>query len=116
MDDQARRAGQNQALFAQVNDRVRELNEVFDTFTPYGSWACECADIGCMEQIELTLGEYEALRAQPGRFAVAPGDAHVVPEVEDVVAKTDRYWVVEKRGEAKQAALQARRRSTSKAS
>jgi hypothetical protein len=116
MDEQERRAGENQALFAQVNDRIRELNEVFDTFTPYGSWACECAHIGCMEYIELTLGEYEALRAQPARFAIAPGDAHVVPEVEDVVEKTDRYWVVEKRGEAKRAAVQARHRRTTEAS
>jgi hypothetical protein len=107
MDEQERRAAENQVLFAQVNDRARELNEAFDPLTPYGSWTCECAELECAQPIELTLAEYEALRAQPARFAVAPHEAHVVSELEDIVEKTDRYWVVEKRGEAKQVAVRA---------
>jgi hypothetical protein len=39
-------------------------------------------------------GKYEAVRANPRRFAIVPG--HEIPEVEDVVARNDRYIVVAK--------------------
>jgi hypothetical protein len=53
-----------------------------------------------VERITLTLDEYEGLRAEPNTFAVAPSEGHVFPEVESVVAQTERYWVVEKIGAA----------------
>jgi hypothetical protein len=40
------------------------------------------------------------LRADGTRFAVAPDEAHVFPEVEHVVERNERYWVVEKVGVA----------------
>jgi hypothetical protein len=94
------RAARNQSLFREVNERVAELNQMFDELTPYGSWACECANVDCMEQLPMTLGEYEELRKVPTRFAVLPSEEHLVAEVEAVVEKTDRYWVVEKVGKA----------------
>jgi hypothetical protein len=103
--EHARRAAENQALFRQVNERIKELNEVFDQLTPYASWACECANLGCIERIELTLAEYEELRAIPTRFAVAPDETHVVEGVERVVQQTGSYWVVEKVGEAAERAI-----------
>ena len=45
------------------------------------------------------------MRANARRFAVAPGAAHVFPEVEDVVVETERYWIVEKRGPAGEEAV-----------
>ena len=42
----------------------------------------------------------EAAAATPTYFAVAPNDLHVVPEVEQIVGKPDRYWIVEKVGTA----------------
>jgi hypothetical protein len=98
--ERARRAAENQALFRSVNDRVAELNKTFEDFTPYGSWTCECANVRCIERIDMTLAEYEALRSHPRRFAVATDDGHVVPEAERVVERTERYWVVEKVGVA----------------
>jgi hypothetical protein len=98
--EHARRAAENQSLFRQVNERIKELNAVFDQLTPYASWACECANLGCIERIELTLAEYEELRGYPTRFAVAPDETHLVQGVERVVHQTGRYWVVEKVGEA----------------
>lgn len=97
---QGERAARNQSLFREVNERVALLNEMFEELTPYGSWACECASVDCLERIPMTLGEYEALRESPIRFAVLPSEAHVIPEVEHVVEKTERYWVVEKTGTA----------------
>ena len=105
------RIGSNQALFRSVNERIEELNEAFDAFTPYGAWVCECHRLGCVEQLQLTLGEYEQVRAVPERFLVAPGEAHVDRAVERVVAQSDRYWLVEKRGAAAAAARELDERS-----
>jgi hypothetical protein len=94
------RAAKNQSLFRDVNERVADLNEAFGSIRPIGEFVCECADQTCVEQIGLTIDEYEALRERAERFAVAPSDEHVFPHVENVVEKSDRYWVVEKFGEA----------------
>jgi hypothetical protein len=97
---QDERAARNQSLFREVNEQLASLNQTFEQLTPYGSWACECASTQCLEQIPMTLGEYGALRTDPTHFAVVPGDVHVLPEVERIVEKNDRYWVVEKIGTA----------------
>lgn len=108
--DQERRGAENQAMFREVNDRIEELNRHFDLFTPYGSWACECARLDCVERIDMTLGEYEELRQAPERFAVAPSDAHVFVDFERVVVKNERYWVVEKIGVAAERAAELHHR------
>jgi hypothetical protein len=46
----------------------------------------------------MTLVEYEAVRAEPTRFAIVPG--HEQPEIETIVERHDpTYLVVEKREE-----------------
>src|SRR5687767_9684937 len=95
-----RRAAENQSLFREVNERLQELNDTFTAFTPYGDCACECADTACMERLPMTLAEYEQLRATPTHFAVMPDDRHVFFDVERVVERNERYWVVEKLGAA----------------
>jgi hypothetical protein len=95
---QDERAARNQDLFRQVNDRVKEVNEDFEVTE--GEWVCECADTACVERISLTMDEYVALRGTPTRFAVAPTESHVFFEVENVVEQTERFWVVEKIGQA----------------
>jgi hypothetical protein len=94
------RAARNQALFRQVNERIETLNESFGVVIPMGEWVCECADEACAVPVELTIDEYEAVRAYGNRFVVAPADEHVVPDVELVVMRDERYWVVEKFGES----------------
>jgi hypothetical protein len=105
--DRETRAGENQVLFREVNERIDELNEAFRDFSAYGSWVCECANETCVERIELTLAEYGGVRAVPERFAVKPGESHVWPDIERVVEKHDRYWVVEKTGDAARIAAEA---------
>jgi hypothetical protein len=90
--------GRTQALFRDVNERVREINDAFSGLVPLGEWICECADQSCAERIALTPEEYEAVRSKPTWFAVAPGDVHVFAAIEEVVARYDRYWIVEKEG------------------
>src|SRR3954447_8794136 len=91
------RAARNQTLYREVNERIEGLNEAFaDTLDLDGAWVCECADENCAEPMEMTLDEYERVRAHPNRFAVLHG--HVYPEVEDVVEERERYVIVSKLG------------------
>jgi len=48
----------------------------------------------------LSAQDYETVRQNGARFVVAPGDEHVWPDVENVTERNERYWVVEKLGEA----------------
>jgi hypothetical protein len=99
-EDLGSRAAQNQSLFREINERVKELNEGFSMVLPVGEWICECADDTCVERIELSAAEYEAVRIDGTHFLVAPGDEHVLFDVERVSQRTDRYWVVEAFGAA----------------
>ncbi|MDQ3822035.1 MAG: hypothetical protein M3321_02200 [Actinomycetota bacterium] len=101
---QAARAGRNQALYREVNERVQQINEAFDSILPLGDWICECAKEQCTERLALTHEEYELLRADGTRFAVLPDDSHVFADVELVVERHERYWVVEKVGVAAEVA------------
>jgi hypothetical protein len=96
LDARQTRAAKNQSLFRDANERIESLNESFSHLLPLGDFVCECADNGCMERIALTTREYEALRARGTRFAVYASDAHVWPDVESVVERNERFWVVEK--------------------
>jgi hypothetical protein len=87
-------------LFREINERVKQLNEGFSMVLPVGEWICECADDTCVERIELSAAEYEAVRSNGKRFLVAPGDQHVFLDVEKVTERNDHYWVVEKFGTA----------------
>lgn len=103
MQDRAVRAARNQALYREINERVEAINKAFDSLLPLGDWICECADENCMERLSLTHAEYEALRVQAARFAVKPSEDHVYPDIEKVVERHERYWVVEKVGAAAEA-------------
>ena len=95
MSDRERRIGENEAVFRQVNEQVERLNETFAVFTDHMVIVCECGADGCFEQLRITRDEYEALRSDPALFAIRPG--HEIADVEDVVSRKDRYWVVAKR-------------------
>jgi hypothetical protein len=99
-EERERRAGKNQALFREINERVEEINQAHDLWLTLSDWVCECADDTCTERIELTPQQYEEVRESPTHFAVAPSDEHVLPDVERVVERNLRYWVVEKLGDA----------------
>jgi hypothetical protein len=96
--DHARRAARNQALFREVNERVKEVTDgaMADRFGR--EWVCECSDETCTEHIAMTMEDYEAMREDPTHFAVAPN--HVDPGVEVIVEQREGYWMVEKLGEA----------------
>lgn len=94
MADRERRIAQNEALFRSVNERVQELDESFATLTDTFVIVCECGTQSCMEQIEVEPAEYERVRRNALHFLIKPG--HEFSEVDDVIERADRYWVVEK--------------------
>jgi hypothetical protein len=87
------RVAMNEATFRKVNEGMEVGQEPGGLLT----FICECGRLGCTELIELTRAEYEALRADPRRFALLAG--HEIPDVERVVERHERYLVVEKRGD-----------------
>ena len=95
MDERQRRIGENEALFRQVNERVKDLNRSFSIVLERGEYLCECGDESCIERISLTPDEYEEIRAEPTHFAVKPG--HVAPDVEEVIDARGEYEIVRKR-------------------
>jgi hypothetical protein len=56
---------------------------------------CECGQLECLQVLAITIAEYEGVRRDPRTFAVSKD--HVMPEIEDIVEKTDRFVVVRKR-------------------
>jgi hypothetical protein len=94
VDARTERIGRNEDLFRKVNDQIEGVNEAFGTITGTMSLLCECGKLECIEQIDLTVDAYRELRADPTRFAVKPG--HELPDVERVVERHERYFVVEK--------------------
>ena len=99
------RLSRNEAIFREINERTRSLQERFgpeDPSTRYEEFLCECGDQMCVERVKLTVPEYESVRAESTQFVLRPG--HMMPRVERVVRESDRYVVVVKLGEAAEVA------------
>ena len=80
---------------SQLQARSRDDNEAAaraDTGAPLSSFRCECGDEGCSCEIELTLAEYESVRAYATHFVIARN--HENPESEQVVEEHERFAVV----------------------
>jgi hypothetical protein len=98
--DRQSRAAKNQSLFREINERITDLNDAFAPITDSADWVREYANEACVERVAMCSNEYEAVRADPRRFVVAPSEEHVWRDVEKVVTRRVRYWTVEKRGAA----------------
>jgi hypothetical protein len=110
MNNRERRIGENEALFREVNERVRETSETFDVASGEAEFVCECGSASCVERIRMSLEEYERVRADPTTFVIVPG--HEEPDVEVVVAHEGRYDVVRKHsGAAEEIAIHTDPRS-----
>ncbi len=103
------RAARNEALFRRVNERLEEVNDAFNSVVDDAEFVCECASIDCVDRIQLTLADYEALRSDPTHFVVKP--AHVLADSERVVEDRGEYAIVEKVGYAGERAEQLDPRS-----
>ena len=97
MDVREQRMTHNEALFREVNERVEALAHQFGPDVPY-EFLCECANADCTFRLALPIEVYETVRADPRQFVVLP--LHYTPEVEELVAEEETYWLVRKTGEA----------------
>jgi hypothetical protein len=99
VDEDKRRRARNEALFREVNERIIELET--GGYDLNGSllvgFVCECPQEDCNEMIEVTRGQYEAVRNYSRRFLVLPG--HEDADIATVVERHSTYLVVEKIGE-----------------
>jgi hypothetical protein len=98
-----RRVGATEATIRDVNEGIERGQWPGEEDTPVG-FRCECARLGCNQLIELSVREYEEIRAHPRRFVVVPG--HESPDVETVVEARPGYFIVEKRDRAGEVAEQ----------
>jgi hypothetical protein len=106
IDARKARAGKNQSLFREVNERIEDSTQDFSEeldSTKMFDILCECAHPDCIERIRMTHDEYEALRQVPTHFAIRSG--HEINDVEAIVASNERYIVVAKLGAAARAAM-----------
>jgi hypothetical protein len=65
---------------------------------PVAGFRCECSRPNCRAQVLLSGHEWQRVRSRGNQFAVAPG--HVASDLEAVVEEHERFWLVEKHGEA----------------
>jgi hypothetical protein len=95
VNEHERRIGLNEALYRDVNEKLRSINAAFASITETFEIMCECGHSTCTDRFSIAPSAYEELRADPLLFAVAPG--HETGEVEQVVSVTDLYEIVRKR-------------------
>ena len=89
-DARRARAGKNESLFREVNERIEDSTQDFSEElepTKMFDFLCECSHPDCIERIRMTHGEYEALRRVPTHFAIRSG--HGINEVESIVASNE---------------------------
>lgn len=95
-EDRLARQASNEALFREVNERIAELGNRAQAWSPGGTdFLCECGEEGgCGQRVRVPIDVYERVRSQDDRFIVRPG--HESPEIERAVEWTDDYVVVDK--------------------
>jgi hypothetical protein len=92
------RLARNEVMFRAINERIRELAARFDQAENEPlAFVCECADETCVERVELTILQYDDIRAILARFVVVPGH-EATPLVERVVYRSDDFVIVRKIG------------------
>lgn len=98
MDDALqRKLAKNEALFREANEAIERGLWPGDE-DQVVRFRCECAQLDCNQAVELTVAQYEAVRASPRRFVVVEG--HEQTEAEVRVQRRLNYSIVEKAAEA----------------
>ena len=92
MEDPKVRIAKTESLFRDVNERIAEAAQGFES--DEAAFVCECADPACTERVEAPLDTYEDVRTDGTQFLLAPG--HEDERVERVVEEHRRFNVVRK--------------------
>ena len=91
MAESLQQLARNQALFREVNERIRELAEVSEACPT--EFLCECGRTDCIVTIALDREEYEAIRSSRDSFLIAPGHQTAG---EGIIEENERFARVEK--------------------
>jgi hypothetical protein len=94
MEERERRIGRNEALFREVNERIEQVSEALQVGPEELRILCECGDESCVEQLDVSIREYERVRSNSTLFFVRPGHEHA--DVEEVIERQEAYHVVRK--------------------
>jgi hypothetical protein len=94
MDEREERIARNESIARKINEELEDAQASAGAET-FLRLVCECGREQCDRLLALSVHEYEQIRDDPRRFAVAK--EHVLPDVELVVRETERFTVVEKR-------------------
>jgi hypothetical protein len=87
------RIARTEALFRDVNERIAETAQRFNSAET--AFVCECADPECTERVHATLDEYEQVRDDATQFMLIPG--HEDTRIERVVERPRRSFAVVKK-------------------
>jgi hypothetical protein len=92
------RIARNEVRFREINERLEtDLRGLPHSPGERFSFVCECGLRECRDLVELSFEEYEAVRSDSRSFAILPG--HEIDNVEDVIARTERFWTIRKKDE-----------------
>ena len=86
---------QSRSLRREVNERVAELIEGFHAEGEESVMTvfCECGSDECMAPIEMTLAEYQAVRAGPVRWVIS--SSHIDTTADSILARRNGYALIE---------------------
>jgi hypothetical protein len=96
MSERERRLALNEAMFREVNERVEDMTNTFESHSGTFEILCECADAGCTERLSIPKNVYESVRSDATHFLLHGG--HEDSTLERVIETHDSYVVVEKEG------------------
>lgn len=104
MSEIERRKAANEAVFRNVNERIKALQHSFAVAEREPlQMICECDRLDCMERVTVGVDAYELVRCQPDEFFVSPG--HEDEQVDEVIGETSGYRIVrKKKGDARDVA------------
>ena len=97
MSERERRLALNEAMFREVNERVEDMTNTFESDTGTFEIVCECGDPACTERLSVATVVYERARSDATHFLLSTG--HENPDVEHVIEVHGSYVVVEKEGD-----------------
>lgn len=85
----------NETIFRAINEWAEQsTDERIGISRGMDTYLCECSDRTCTQPIFLTRSEYEDVRANATRFAIAQN--HENPELDRVIFEGHRFTTVEK--------------------
>jgi hypothetical protein len=111
MSETERRKAANEAVFRNVNERIKALQHSFAVAEREPlQMICECDRLDCMERVSVGVDAYELVRSHPDEFIVSPG--HEDARIEEVIGVTSGYTIVRKKqGDPREVAVETDPRS-----